>query len=267
MIDIPKLGLGTWLRDGDEGFRAIVAGLELGYRHLDTAQTYGTEAHIGRAIRASGLPREEVFVTTKVGDINLARKDFLPSLQRSLDLMDIGPVDLTLIHWPAHDDSVPFASYLEDLAEAKARGLTRLIGVSNFPCALVERSVALLGPGELVTNQVEVHPYLQNRAVRACCEAHGIVVTAYMPLAGGRVAKDPVLKGIAERHSVSAPVVALAWLLHHGMIAIPASRRRQHMADNLRALDLTLGDDELMAIDALDRGFRLIDPAKSPDWD
>jgi diketogulonate reductase-like aldo/keto reductase len=100
VIDIPRLGLGTWLRDGDEGFHAIVAGLELGYRHLDTAQTYGTEAHIGRAIRASGVPREEVFVTTKVGDINLARQDFLPSLRRSLDLMASGPADLTLIHWP-----------------------------------------------------------------------------------------------------------------------------------------------------------------------
>jgi 2,5-diketo-D-gluconate reductase B len=181
--------------------------------------------------------------------------------------MDIGPVDLTLIHWPAHSDSVPLASYLEDLAEAKAQGMTRLIGVSNFPCALVERSVALLGAGELVTNQVEVHPYLQNRALRACCEAHGIVVTAYMPLAGGRVARDPVLKRIAERHGVSAPVVTLAWLLQRGMIAIPASGRRDHMAENLRALELTLGDDEIIAIDALDRGLRLIDPAKSPDWD
>src|SRR5688572_15501819 len=119
MIGIPKLGLGTWLREGEEGFRAIVAGLEVGFRHLDTAQTYGTERHIGRAIRAAGLPREEVFVTTKVGDINLARKDFLPSLEQSLDRMDVGAPDLTLIHWPAHRDSVPFESYMEDLAEAK----------------------------------------------------------------------------------------------------------------------------------------------------
>jgi 2,5-diketo-D-gluconate reductase B len=267
VIDIPKLGLGTWLRDGHDGFRAIVEGLELGYRHLDTAQTYGTEGHIGRAIRTSGVPREEVFVTTKVGDVNLARQDFLPSLRRSLDLMDIGPVDLTLIHWPARGDSPPLASYMEDLAEAKAQGLTRLTGVSNFPGALVERSVTLLGPGEIVTNQVEVHPFLQNRALRACCEAHGIVVTAYMPLAGGRLASDPTLRRIAERHGVSPPVVTLTWLFQHGMFAIPASGRRDHMAENLRALELTLGDDEMTAIDALHRGLRLIDPAKAPVWD
>jgi 2,5-diketo-D-gluconate reductase B len=266
-IGIPQLGLGTWLRDGEDGVRAIVTGLELGYRHLDTAQTYGTEGHMGRAIRASGVPRDDVFVTTKVGDSNLARKDFLPSLERSLARMEVGVVDLTLIHWPSQGDAVPFASYIDDLAEAKGRGMTRMIGVSNFPCALVEKAVARVGPGELVTNQVELHPYLQNRAVRSCCRRHGIVVTAYMPLAGGRVAGDPLLKRIAARHGVSAPAIALAWLTQRGMVAIPASGRREHMAANLRALDVTLEDDELVSIDGLDRGERLINPAKSPEWD
>lgn len=264
---IPQLGLGTWLRDSDGGFRAIVTGLELGYRHLDTAQTYGTEGHMGRAIRASGVPRDEVFVTTKVGDSNLARKHFLPSLERSLDRMDVGVVDLTLIHWPSHDDAVPFASYIEDLAEVKGRGMTRMIGVSNFPCRLVEMAVALVGPGEIATNQVELHPYLQNRAVRDCCRTRGIAVTAYMPLAGGRVAGDPVLQRFADRHGVSAPAIALAWLMQRGMIAIPASGRREHMAENLRALDVALDEDELASIDALDRGERLINPAKAPTWD
>jgi 2,5-diketo-D-gluconate reductase B len=264
---IPALGLGTWLLHGDEGLDAIVAGLEVGYRHLDTAQTYGTERHIGRAIRASGLHRDEVFVTTKVADTNLARKDFLPSLQRSLDTIDVGAVDLTLIHWPVSADVVPLSSYLEDLADAKARGMTRMIGVSNFPCAWIHRAVVELGAGAIATNQVEVHPYLQNRTLRACCAAHGIAVTAYKPLADGRVARDPVLGPIAVRHGVSAPAVALAWLMRRGLVAIPASGNREHMAANLRATDVRLTDADLAAIDALDRGERLINPAKSPRWD
>lgn len=264
---IPPLGLGTWRRRGEAGFRAILQGLELGYRHIDTAQTYGTEENIGRAIRASGVPRSEMFVTTKVSDGNLARPEFLSSLERSLDRMDVGPADLTLIHWPSPNEAVPLPSYMEDLAEARARGMTRMIGVSNFPCALVERAIAVLGERQLATNQVEAHPYLANRAVRECCAKHGIVVTAYMPLAGGRVVEDPVLGRIGEQHRVPAATVALAWLLHRGMVAIPASGRREHMESNLRALDIRLDDAELAAIDRLDHGLRLIDPAKAPPWD
>jgi 2,5-diketo-D-gluconate reductase B len=254
-LAMPRLGLGTWLRHDDGGYRAILTGIELGYRHIDTAQTYGTEAHVGRALRASGLRRDELFITTKVGDVNLAKRDFLPS------------VDLLLIHWPSPKDAVPFESYIHDLAEAKARGMTRSIGVSNFPCALVARAAALLGPGQIATNQVEVHPYFQNHPVRACCAMEDIDVTAYMPLAGGRVMTDPAIGRIAAAHGESAATVTLAWLLARGMAAIPASGRRDHMAANLRALDLRLDEDDLAAIDARDRGDRLIDPAKSPAWD
>jgi 2,5-diketo-D-gluconate reductase B len=264
---IPPLGLGTWLRTGEDGYRAIVAGLELGYRHLDTAQTYGTEAAIGRALRASGLRREDLFITTKVGDANLARQDFLPSLRQSLDRLNVDAVDLTLIHWPSYRDMVPLSSYMEDLAQAKSLGMTRLIGVSNFPCALLDRAVEVVGAGELVTNQVELHPYLQNRLVRACAARHGMTTTAYMPLAGGRVVHDPVLAHIGARHGESAAVVAVAWLLRHGLVAIPASSRIDHLKANLRARHLDLSDHELDGIDALDRGLRLVNPTKAPAWD
>jgi 2,5-diketo-D-gluconate reductase B len=264
---IPPLGLGTWLRTGEDGYRAILAAIEMGYRHIDTAQTYGTEAHIGRALRDTRVSRADIFVTTKVGDTNLARRDFLPSLEQSLRRLMVDRVDLTLIHWPSHRDLVPFDSYMEDLAEAKARGMTRMIGVSNFPCVLVDKAVALVGEGELVTNQVELHPYLQNRAVRACGDRHGMVTTAYMPLAGGRVLSDPLLTRIADTHGEAVSTVALAWLLQRGMVAIPASARLEHMKANLRALDLRLSEDDLGAIDALDRGERIINPTKSPTWD
>jgi len=267
MTEIPPLGLGTWLRTGDDGYRAIVDGIELGYRHLDTAQTYGTEAQIGRALRETGIPRREFFITTKVGDANLARRDFLPSVERSLERLNVDVVDLTLIHWPSHRDLVPFESYMEDLAEARARGFTRLIGVSNFPSAFVERAVALLGEGALTNNQVELHPYLQNRAVHACNTRHGLTTTAYMPLAGGRVLSDPVLAAIAAAHGEAVSTVTLAWLRQRGIVAIPASSRSEHLKANLRSLDVNLTEAELRQIDALDRGFRIVNPTKSPKWD
>jgi 2,5-diketo-D-gluconate reductase B len=266
-LPMPRLGLGTWLRHDEDGYRAILTGLELGYRHVDTAQTYGTEVHVGRALRASGLRRDELFITTKVGDVNLARRDFLPSVEQSLARLGVDAVDLLLVHWPSPGDAVPLGSYIADLAEAQARGLARAIGVSNFPCALVARAAALLGPGRIAMNQVEIHPYFQNHPVRACCATQGIDVTAYMPLAGGRVTRDPIIGSIAAQHGESAATVTLAWLLARGLAAIPASARRDHMADNLRALDLRLDDDDLAAIDACNRGERLIDPAKSPAWD
>lgn len=264
---IPRLGLGTWLRTGDEGLRAILAGIEIGFRHIDTAQTYDTEENVGRAIRQSGLPRGDFFITTKVADTNLAGDRFLPSLKQSLDRLGVDQVDLTLIHWPSFRDAVPFGGYMEALAEAKAKGLTRLIGVSNFTIALIEKSVALLGPGEIATNQVELHPYLQGRRLRAACERHGVRTTAYLPLAKGKVADDPALQRIARRHGVAPATVALAWLLQSGMIAIPASSRREHMEANYGALSLALDLAEMAEIGALDRGERIIDPPKAPAWD
>ena len=194
--DIPAMGLGTYGRTGNAGLAAISAALEVGFRHIDTAQTYDTEKNVGEAFSRSGLPRGEVFITTKVAREKLATKDFLPSLRQSLDTIGVDRVDLTLIHWPSADASIRFEDYIQSLAQAKALGLTRLIGVSNFPTALIERAVKLLGPGELATNQVEMHPFLQNRKVLECCRKHGVAVTAYMPFAKGRVVDDPVLKRI-----------------------------------------------------------------------
>lgn len=199
--------------------------------------------------------------------MNLARQDFLPSLRKSLDTIGLDKVDLTLIHWPSVDPSIQFESYVEDLGRAKAFGLTRLIGVSNFPTALVERAVKLLGPGELATNQVEMHPFLQNRKVLECCRKHGVAVTAYMPLAKGRVVGDPVLKRIGAAHGASETQVSLAWLMQLGVIVIPASGSRKHLESNFGASALRLSDADMAAIAMLDRGERIIDPSDAPDWD
>jgi len=264
---IPRLGLGTFGRTGDRGREALLTAIELGYRHLDTAQTYGTETVVRDAIAASGQPRADFFITTKVGDINLARPRFFTSVHESLDRLGVDRIDLLLVHWPSPNDQVPFEEYMDALAEAKALGLATLIGVSNFPSTLVERACRRLGRGEIVTNQVEMHPFLQNGALRRCCEQLDVTLTAFMPLAGGRVASDPGIQEIAARHDATPAAVSLAWVLHHGAIAIPSSEQRAHLRDNLRSLTIGLSDVDLAEIDALDCGYRIVNPAKAPVWD
>ncbi|HET6469559.1 MAG TPA: 2,5-didehydrogluconate reductase DkgB [Geminicoccaceae bacterium] len=264
---IPRLGLGTYGRTGEAGEASILDALELGYRHLDTAQTYDTEAAVGRAVERSGIARDEIFITTKVGDINLGHDRFMPSLRESLDNLRVDRIDLTLIHWPSAKDAVPFRDYMQALARAQADGMTRLIGVSNFPIALLRKAEDLLGPGAIVNNQVELHPYFQNRKLRGWCREHGVSVTAYMPLAKGRVASDPVLQRLAARHGATPAQVALAFLLQQDIIVIPASSSRENLRANLAALALSLPPADMAEIEALDRGERMIDPEKAPVWD
>ena len=264
---IPQLGLGTFGRTGPEGLDALLAALEVGYRHIDTAQSYDTEANVGEAVRRSGLPRSEVFVTTKVADTNLEEKDFLHSVERSLETLGTDQVDLLLIHWPSQHDAVPFESYMTGLAEARERGWTRMIGVSNFPIADLRRTEAVLGKGQIATNQVEIHPYLQGPKLRDHARGVGIPLTAYMPLAKGRVSDDATLARIAERHGVTAAAVSLAFLMGEGHIVIPASSNRERLERNFAAGRVTLDESEMDEIRALDRGERFIDPDKAPAWD
>lgn len=264
---IPPLGLGTYGRTGPEGMEAILAAIELGYRHIDTAQTYDTEANVGEAMRRSGLPRGDFFVTTKVADTRLRRADFGPSVARSLETIGVDRVDLLLIHWPSEGGRVPLEEYLTALAEARDEGQARLIGVSNFPIALLEEATAILGPGALATNQVEIHPYLQGPKLRDFARAEGLTLTAYEPLVKGRVKDDPVLREIGAAHGVDAIAATLAFLRAEGHVAIPASANRAHLAANLASREVTLTADEVARIRGLDRGERTIDPAKAPAWD
>jgi len=264
---IPLLGLGTFGRTGPEGLAAILNGLEAGYRHIDTAQSYGTEGNVGEAVRRSGLPRSEVFLTTKIADTNLDSPRALESVERSLETMGLDHVDLLLIHWPSQRDAVPFEDYMGALAEAQERGWARLVGVSNFTIRHLDRTEALLGPGRLATNQVEIHPYLQSRRLVAHARSRGLPLTAYQPLAKGRVAQDPVLAAIGETHGVTAAAVALAFLMAEGHVVIPASSHPGRLRENMAALDLRLSAEETERVRALDRGQRFINPEKSPDWD
>jgi 2,5-diketo-D-gluconate reductase B len=264
---IPILGLGTFGRTGEEGTQAVLKAIEIGYCHIDTAQTYDTEATVGEAVRRSHVPRRDFFITTKVADYNLSKDLFPPSVMKSLDTVGLGPVDLLLIHWPSHMNEVPFDHYIEALAHAQQKGLTRLIGVSNFTCALLDRTEALLGKGAIATNQVEIHPYLQ--APRLCAHAThmNLVLTAYQPLAKGQVSRDPTLNAIAGKHNVTAAAIALAFLMKEGHIVIPASSGERHLSENIRALGVALSTNEMNEIRKLERGLRVINPVKSPAWD
>jgi 2,5-diketo-D-gluconate reductase B len=264
---IPQLGLGTFGRTGDAGTEAMLRAIEIGYRHLDTAQTYDTERQVGQAMRRSGLPRSDFFVTTKVADTSLDKRQFMPSVEKSLEAIGVDQVDLLLIHWPSHGDEVPFADYMLALAEAKARAHARLIGVSNFPIALLERTRSLLGDDAIATNQVEIHAYLQAPKLCGWAREHGLTLTAYQPLAKGELRDDPVLTRIAEKHGVTASAVALAFLMQQGHVVIPASSSERHLRDNFAARHVTLDEADMRNVRSLDRGYRRINPAKSPRWD
>lgn len=268
MQAIPRLGLGTFRLKGQAAIDSVSTALALGYRALDTAQIYDNEEAVGQAIAGSGVARRDLFLTTKIWTEHLSRDALIPSLKQSLHKLRTGHVDLTLIHWPSPGAAVPLEETLQALAEAKREGLTRLIGVSNFTVALLRQAVALAGPGEIATNQVELHPYLQNRAVAQAAHETGVQVTSYMTLGYGKVLQDPVIQALAQRHRATPAQVVLAWALQLGHAVIPSSTQREHLASNLRATALRLSDGDMAALAALDRGGRLVDPqGLAPRWD
>jgi len=262
---IPVLGAGTFRLKGDEAYQSVLTALELGYRHLDTAQIYGNEQDVGRAIRDSGIKAKELFVTTKIW-IEFLNNKLKTSLEQSLEKLQLDQVDLTLVHWPL-PDQVPVQSYVEALAEAKQTGLTRLMGLSNFTIAQTKAAIDAVGVSEIATNQVEVHPFLQNRKLVEYLKEQGIQITAYMPLAYGKVLTEPLIQQIATQHQVTAAQVALAWSLQQGFVVIPSSTKKANLAANLAAVSLTLTAENMKALATLDRNERLANPGFAPDWD
>ncbi|MBZ2167358.1 2,5-didehydrogluconate reductase DkgB [Marinobacter sp. F4216] len=264
---IPRIGMGTFRLKGNDAREAVKSALSLGYRHIDTAQMYENEAEVGDGITSSGIPRREVFVTTKIWFDQLHASDLINSLHDSLTRLKTDHVDLTLIHWPSPDDEVPMEEYLGALRDAQREGLTEHIGVSNFTCAQMDQAVDILGQGTLLTNQVEVHPFLANRKVVEHAQSLGLTVTGYMPLAVGKVMEDETLLRLARERNVTPAHIAIAWVASRGVVPIPSSTRPSHQSANIEALDIKLSEEEIQAIDELDRGERIADPGFAPDWD
>lgn len=265
---IPAFGLGTFRLQGQVVIDSVKNGLDLGYRTIDTAQIYGNEAEVGQAIAESGVARNDLFITTKIWTDHYAKDKLVPSLKDSLAKLRTTEVDLTLIHWPSPGNAVPVAEFMGALAEAKALGLTKQIGVSNFNIALMQEAIAAVGASAIATNQIELHPYLQNRKVAAFAQSHNIRITSYMTLAYGKVLNDPVIGAIATAHGATPAQVVLAWAMQLGYAVIPSSTKRANLESNLKAQQLTLTEAEMAQIAALDRGERLTDPqGLSPAWD
>lgn len=265
---IPPFGVGTFRLTGQVATDSVRTALELGYRAVDTAQIYGNEAAVGQAIADSGVSRNELFLTTKIWTANYAKGALAASLRASLEALRTDHVDLTLIHWPAPGNGIELPEYMDALLDAKAQGLTREIGVSNFNIDLMSQATAVVGKGELATNQIELSPYLQNHKLTAFLKEQGIAVTSYMTLAYGKVLQDPVLVRIAARHGATVAQVALAWALQLGYAVIPSSTKRANLASNLLARDLMLDAEDMAAIAALERKGREVDPAGlAPEWD
>jgi len=264
---LPRIGMGTFRLKGNDARDAVKSALSLGYRHIDTAQMYENESEVGDGITSSGIPRREIFLTTKIWHDQLEKNDLINSLHDSLARLKTDHVDLTLIHWPSPDDQVPMEEHLGALKDAQREGLTTHIGISNFTCAQMDQAVSILGEGAILTNQVEVHPFLANRKIIEHALKLGMTVTGYMPLAVGKVMDDETLINIAEARNLTPAQVALAWVASKGVVVIPSSTRATHQKANLEALDVELSAEEITRIDGLDRNQRIANPGFAPAWD
>lgn len=258
----PLLGLGTWDLRGKDCVRAVREALELGYRHIDTAQMYENEREVGRGLRDSRAAREAIFLTTKLWRDNLTRDRVARSVDESLRRLETDYVDLLLIHWP--NEEVPLFETLDAMSDVRAKGKTRAIGVSNFPSAMWRRA---LERAPVHVNQIEYHPFLDQETLVSFARERSLQLVAYRPIAKGEVARDPTLAEIARAHARTAPQVALRWLIQKGVAAIPKAARRAHLEENLGALDFELGEAAMSTIDALGGNRRYIDPGWAPAWD
>lgn len=263
---MPVIGFGT-MELPHRPAELVAAAIAAGYRHIDTARKYGTEERVGEGIRASGIARDELFVTTKVTEENAREADFLRSVETSLKALGLDHVDLLLVHWP--QPKVPFAETLGALAKAKRNGLTHHIGVSNFTLAMIEEAVRVC-PEPLVTNQIEYHAYLPQDRMLAALRRHGMILTAYCPVARGKLLDDSVVAEIAKARSKTPAQICLRWLIQQPMVAaVPRALEEAHIVENLDVFDFSLSGEEMRRISALrSHNIRIADPPeRAPKWD
>jgi 2,5-diketo-D-gluconate reductase B len=261
---MPRLGLGTWPLKGAEGQAAVESALGLGYRHIDTAEMYGNEVEVGAALRASGVAREDIFLTTKVWHDKPDGPRFRAAFAACLDRLATPYVDLLLVHWPSPALDLP--SVLEALAALREAGQARAVGVSNFPPGLLRQALNLkIAP--LACLQVEHHVLLDQSALLAITGPAGMVLTSYTPLGKGASTEGPEIAAIAARHGVTPAQVALAYILAKGAVsAIPKAANPGRQRENLGALDVTLSADDVAVLDRLPKGRRFVNPDFAPDW-
>jgi 2,5-diketo-D-gluconate reductase B len=259
---VPKLGFGTWEILGSDCEEAVADALEIGYRHIDTAQAYDNEAEVGRALAASDVPRKELFLTTKLWRDEFHPDRVRPSTEGSLEKLQVNCVDLLLLHWP--NDDVPLEQTLGALAELREEGLIQHFGVSNFPVGMLRDALSI---APIFADQVEFHPYLDQQPLIDLAVEKDFMVTAYSPLARGKVPEDAVLREIGEQYGKTAGQIALRWLLDKPNVAtIPKASSHERRVENFEVFDFQLSDDDRAKIEALHSGDRIINPRWAPDW-
>jgi diketogulonate reductase-like aldo/keto reductase len=267
-VRVPALGFGTYPMRGAQCADAVRRALDTGYRHIDTAQDYENEDAVGCAIGASGIPRGEIFLTTKVGNARMTARRVADELAISLDKLGTAP-DLLLLHWPSA--TVPMAETLGAMAEAQRAGHARLLGVANFTLALLREASEIHAPAlgiDLFAHQFESHPLLRQPRIEAATRAAGMLATAHSPIARGRVVDNPVLAAIGAKYGKSAVQVALRWQLDKpDTMLVPKSTRPAGIAENFAVFDFTLDADDRAAIETLPNGRRGSRPPWEPDWD
>jgi 2,5-diketo-D-gluconate reductase B len=262
-VRVPALGYGTWLVTGQDATDGVRDALEIGYRQIDTARAYDNEREVGKGIAESGVPRNEIFVTTKVPHDEATADEVERDADESLERLGVDQLDLLLLHWPNPD--VPLEETLNALNKVREDGRTRQIGVSNFPAGLLEQALEI---APIFCNQVEYHPFLDQGRLLDLARENEVLITAYSPLAHGKVPDDAALKQIGEKHGKSAGQVALRWLLDQpGVSPIPKASSRERREENFDVFDFTLDDEDRERIAGLPKDVRTANPPWAPDWD
>jgi len=262
---IPQIGLGTMTLKGDVCVQTIKTALQMGYRHIDTAAHYGNETENGDGFRASGLKRDEVFITTKIRQDDAMPDDFARMVDTSLANLKLPWVDLLLIHWPSK--TVPSKLTIGALCKAKKEGKAKHVGVSNFTTALLDEAWAATSE-PLVCNQIEAHPFINQDKVVAACKKRSMAVVAYVPIARGKVPGAEVLERIGKSHGKTAAQISLRYLIERGLIPIPRTANPAHLKENLEVFDFKLSDAEMAELKALNAtNMRVVNPPHAPVWD
>jgi diketogulonate reductase-like aldo/keto reductase len=261
---LPAIGYGTWGQSGKTCSELVCAALNFGYRYIDTARRYGNEEDVGAGIRKSSIQRDALFVGTKVMETDLTPRRVRHSVDASLSALRLDYVDLLMIHWP--NPGVPLEDSLDALDGVRACGKARFLGVANFSCRLLAAATQIT---RIEVNQVEYHPYLAQDDVLSECRKSGVRLSAYCPLARGKVLlSDPVLTEIAQEKQLSVAQVVLRWLIQQdGVVAVVGTKSLAHLRANLAAYACYLTEDEMARIRALSRAYRVVNPAKAPMWD
>lgn len=263
MERIPKLGLGTWQNTNpQECVESVKTALETGYEHIDTAQIYENEEFVGKGLENANVDREDFFLASKVWIDQLGEKSVIRSTEESLEKLGVDKVDLMYIHWPSGDYKPE--ETLNAMKKLVEKDMAENIGVSNFTPEELDEAMEIAGD-QIIANQVEMHPLLQQEELLEKCREHNITLVAYSPLARGKVFDIPAIQEVAEKNGVSEAQVSLAWLMEKdNVVAIPKASSRKHIEDNYKAQDLDLEDEDIEKIESIEREERMVDPGFAP---